>query len=259
MKVVIFCGGLGTRLREYSDTIPKPLVNIGDRPIIWHLMKYYAHYGHKDFVLCLGYRGDLIKEYFLKYNECVSNDFVLSHGGQKVELFNNDIADWRITFVDTGLHSNIGMRLKAVERFVRDEPMFLANYSDGLSDLALDKHIADFAQSSAVASFVGVRPQQSFHAATIDANGVVSSIESVSSGDIWINGGFFVLRPGIFDYMQPGDELVEAPFQRLIQQGKLMATRHDGFWSAMDTFKDKKRFDDLYEKGHRPWQIWNNK
>ena len=144
MKVVLFCGGLGTRLREHSDTIPKPLVNVGYRPILWHLMRYYAHYGHKDFILCLGYRGDLIREYFLKYNECMSNDFTLSEGGRRVELHSSDIEDWRITFVDTGLHSNIGQRLLRVREHLRGEEVFLANYSDGLSDLPLDQHIADF-------------------------------------------------------------------------------------------------------------------
>ena len=124
MKVVLFCGGLGTRLREHSDTIPKPLVNIGHRPILWHLMRYYAHYGHKDFILCLGYRGDLIREYFLNYNECISNDFVLSDGGKKIELLSRDLDDWRITFVDTGLQSNIGQRLLRVRKFLEGEDSF---------------------------------------------------------------------------------------------------------------------------------------
>ena len=139
MKVVLFCGGLGTRLREYSDTIPKPLVNIGQRPIIWHLMRYYAHFGHKDFVLCLGYRGDMIKEYFLNYNECMSNDFTLRNGGKDIELFQSDIQDWNITFIDTGLASNIGQRLMRVKDYLKDEECFLANYSDGLSDLPYQK------------------------------------------------------------------------------------------------------------------------
>ena len=135
MKVVLFCGGLGTRLREHSDTIPKPLVNIGTRPILWHLMRYYAHYGHKDFILCLGYRGDMIREFFLNYQEALSNDFVLSEGGKRIELITSDIQDWRITFVDTGLHANLGERLMRVRHLVEKEPMFLANYSDGLTDL----------------------------------------------------------------------------------------------------------------------------
>ncbi|MBK7034644.1 MAG: glucose-1-phosphate cytidylyltransferase [Ignavibacteria bacterium] len=257
MKVVIFCGGLGTRLREYSETIPKPLVNIGDRPIIWHLMKYYAHYGHRDFILCLGYRGDLIKNFFLNYDECVSNDFVLSEGGRKIELFNNDIADWRITFVDTGSKSNIGQRLKAVEELLAGEEVFLANYADGLSDYPLDSQIDHFIATDAVASFVAVRPSQSFHAVTVDNDSRVTEIESVKSSQVWINGGFFILRREIFSYMQSCDELVEAPFQRLIGEGKLLASKYEGFWSSMDTFKDKKQFDELYDSGRRPWQIWH--
>jgi glucose-1-phosphate cytidylyltransferase len=256
MKVVIFCGGLGTRLREYSETIPKPLVNVGERPIIWHLMKYYAHLGHKDFILCLGYRGDLIKEFFLKYDECASNDFVLSESGRKIELFNEDISDWRITFVDTGMKSNIGERLKAVEKHLADEEVFLANYADGLSDYPLQSHIDYFMTTDAIASFVAVRPSQSFHTVTADQNSQVTSIDSVTSTEIWINGGFFILRREIFSYMQPGDELVEAPFQRLIKERKLLATKYNGFWSSMDTFKDKRQFDELYDSGHRPWQIW---
>ncbi len=157
MKVVLFCGGLGTRLREHSDTIPKPLVNIGHRPILWHLMRYYAHFGHKDFVLCLGYRGDLVREYFLNYKDEMTNDFVLSEGGKKVELLSRDFDDWRITFVDTGLHSNIGQRLMRARKYVENEPMFLANYADGLSDIPMNDVIANFQRSSAVATFASVR------------------------------------------------------------------------------------------------------
>src|SRR5215210_4763777 len=137
MKVVLFCGGLGLRLRDYSDSIPKPMVNIGYRPILWHVMKYYAHFGHKDFILCLGYKADAIKNYFLTYDECISNNFVLSNGGKNLRLLHSDIQDWNITFVDTGLTANIGQRLKAVEPYLEQETMFLANYSDGLTDLPL--------------------------------------------------------------------------------------------------------------------------
>ena len=136
MKVVLFCGGLGTRLGELTEDVPKPLVKIGYRPILWHLMKYYAHYGHKDFILCLGYKADKIKDYFLNYNEYISNDFTMSNGGKDIELQKSDIADWKITFVDTGLRANIGQRLKAVEKYLEGEEMFLANYSDGLTNLA---------------------------------------------------------------------------------------------------------------------------
>src|SRR5215475_15518311 len=157
MKVVLFCGGLRMRLREYSDQIPKPMIPIGYRPILWHVMKYYAHYGHKDFILCLGYKADTVKNYFLNYNECTSNDFVLSQGGKNMMLFNSDIQDWRITFVDTGMASNIGQRLKAVERHLEGEETFLANYSDGLSDLPLSEYIAHFIDKGRIASFLCVR------------------------------------------------------------------------------------------------------
>src|SRR5512146_139708 len=138
MKVVLFCGGLGTRLKEHSDTIPKPMVELGYRPLMWHLMRYYAHYGHKEFILCLGYRGDIIKKYFLNYDECLSNDFVLTNGGRRVQLYNNDIEDWTISFVDTGLDANIGQRLLRAREYIGDDEVFMANYSDGLTNLDLN-------------------------------------------------------------------------------------------------------------------------
>ena len=256
MKVVLFCGGLGTRLREYSETIPKPMVPIGHRPLLWHLMKYYAHYGHRDFILCLGYRGDLIRQYFLTYNECISNDFVLSNGGRDVHLLSRDIEDWRITFVDTGLSSNIGQRLKAVERYLEGEETFMANYSDGLSDLPLPDYIAHFQAMDKVASFLSVRPSQSFHVVSAGADGLVTDIRSVEESDFLINGGFFIFKKSIFDHLAEGEELVEAPFRRLIEKGELLAYRHRGFWSAIDTFKDKQRFDDMEARGQMPWAVW---
>ena len=258
MKVVLFCGGLGTRLREHSDTIPKPLVAVGYRPIIWHLMRYYAHFGHKDFILCLGYRGEMIREYFLNYRDCMSNDFVLSMPGQKVELLKSDVEDWRITFVDTGMHANLGQRLMRVKHLLKDEPMFLANYSDGLSDLDLDKAVGEFERSDAVASFMAVRPAQSFHAVSVDSNGLVQGIESMSKADLWVNAGFFCLRNSIFDAMQDGEELVEQPFQRLLAQQKLRAHQYQGFWAAMDTFKDKITLDRMEAQGKCPWKVWSS-
>ena len=157
MKVVLFCGGLGLRIRDAED-IPKPMVQIGYRPILWHVMKYYAHFGHKDFILCLGYRADAVKNYFLNYNECVSNDFVLSGGGKKIQLFNSDIDDWKITFAETGINSNIGERLKAVEKYLDGEEEFLANYSDGVTDLPLNDQIEHFRRYGKVASFFGAVP-----------------------------------------------------------------------------------------------------
>jgi glucose-1-phosphate cytidylyltransferase len=256
MKVVIFCGGLGMRLREYSETIPKPMVTVGYRPILWHVMRYYAHFGHKDFILCLGYKGDSIKKYFLDYDETVSNDFVISEGGKKVDLLSSDIHDWKITFVDTGLTSNIGMRLKAVQPFLRGEELFLANYSDGLSDLPLPAMIEHFRRHDAVASFVGVYPTATFHLVTVHDGGQVTSIRHVRDVGMRINGGFFVMRQEIFDWIKPGEELVQEPFQRLAAGGKLLSYPYEGFWACMDTFKEKQLLEDLYARGQVPWEVW---
>jgi glucose-1-phosphate cytidylyltransferase len=256
MKVVLFCGGLGTRLREHSDTIPKPLVNIGYRPIIWHLMKYYAHYGHKDFILALGYRGDMIREYFLNYRACMSNDFAMSLGDGSVEVFESDADDWRITFADTGLHSNLGQRLLRVRRYLDGESEFLANYSDGLSDVSLDTQIDEFRRQGAFASFAAVRTGLSFHCANVAGDGRVVALGPMADTGMRINAGFFCLRHEIFDFIEDGDELVEQPFQRLITQGKLIAHVHDRFWKAMDTFKDKITFDRMEARGDCPWAVW---
>lgn len=256
MKVVLFCGGLGTRLREHSDTIPKPLVNIGYRPVLWHLMRYYAHFGHTDFVLCLGYRGDMIREYFLNYNEAMTNDFVLSNGGRTVELMSRDLDNWRITFVDTGLHSNIGQRLLRARKYLEGEEMFLANYSDGISDLPLDKLIADFQARKAVASFASVTSAHTFHAVQANPDGIVTGMSALNESTIWINGGFFALRPQIFDYINEGEELVGKPFDRLIEKQLLATYRHAGFWHAMDTLKDKITLDRMEAQGQCPWMVW---
>lgn len=258
MKVVLFCGGLGTRLKEYSETIPKPMVEIGYRPIIWHLMRYYAHFGHNDFILCLGYRGDYIKKYFLNYDECLSNDFMLANGGREVFLYNSDISNWTITFVETGLHTNIGQRLRAVEKYLEGEEVFMANYSDGLSDLHLPQYIDHFYRQNKIASFLSVRPSQSFHHVDYDEDGLVTGIEAIDRGNFWINGGFFVFKRAIFDYIHDGEELVVEPFQRLIAQQELVTYRNPGFWACMDTFKEKRLFDDMHARGEMPWAIWES-
>ena len=256
MKVVLFCGGQGMRLREYSDQIPKPMVPIGTRPILWHLMKYYAHFGHKDFILCLGYRADVIKNYFLNYDECLSNDFVLSEGGNEVNLLNRDIADWKITFVETGMHTNIAGRMTAIKGHLEGEEVFLANYADGLCDIALDDFVDDFVASDAIAKFVAVKPTTSFHIVDMQSNGTVDRVQELSKAEIWMNGGFFCFRTAIFDYIEKGEEIVAEPFERLVQEKKLFASKYDGFWMSMDTFKDKQLLDDLYSKGTAPWEVW---
>lgn len=257
MKVVLFCGGQGMRLRDYSESVPKPMVPIGYRPILWHLMKYYAHYGHKDFILCLGYKADAIKNYFLNYDECLSNNFVLSEGGSKVQLLNRDIQDWKIAFVDTGMLANIGQRLKAVEEYLEGEEVFLANYSDGLTDLHLPQFIDRFYQQDKVASFLCVRPAQSFHVVTLkNEDGLVDGIQDMSRFGLWINGGYFLFRKEIFEYLREGEELVQEPFNRLILEEELTAYQYEGFWACMDTFKDKQQLDDLYGRGEAPWEVW---
>jgi glucose-1-phosphate cytidylyltransferase len=258
MKVVLFCGGLGMRLREYSESTPKPLVAIGHRPILWHIMKYYAYYGHKEFILCLGWRGAAIKEYFLSYNECLSNDFVMRSGGAKIDLVNSDIHDWSISFVDTGATSSIGDRLLAVEEHVAGENEFLANYTDGLSDLHLPDHIAAFRKQNVAATFLSVRPRQSFHAIAATETGIVNRFEAIEASDVWMNGGYFIFKADIFNQIRPGEELVEEPFRRLIAQRRLGTFQYEGFWSCMDTYKEKQDLDDMYATGNTPWEVWKH-
>jgi len=257
MKVVLFCGGAGLRLRGYADDVPKPMVQIGTRPILWHLMKYYAHFGHKDFILCLGHKGNSIKDYFLNYDESVSNDFVWSQGGKKVHLLNRDIDDWTITFVETGANATIGERLKAVESFLDGEEMFLANYGDGVSDVPLPAMLETFRQRNAVASLLLVQPTASFDIVNAGPGGTVTEISALNRTDIWINGGFFALRNEIFRYIHLGDELVREPFQRLIEKQALLAYKYTGFWQCMDTFKDKQRLEEL-NQGVAPWKVWQS-
>jgi glucose-1-phosphate cytidylyltransferase len=257
MKVVLFCGGLGTRLREHSDTLPKPLVTIGYRPILWHLMRYYAHFGHKDFVLCLGYRGDMIREYFLKYDECMTNDFTMHGAGSRsVELHATDASDWNITFVDTGLHSNIGQRLLRARKYLEGEREFLANYADGLSDLPLDALVGDFRRKNVVASFASVQSWHSFHAVEAGDDGFVTTMGPMRNDSFMINGGFFAFRNEIFDYINEGEELVEEPFRRLREKRLLATYKYKGFWQAMDTFKDKINFDRMSGRNECPWKVW---
>ena len=256
MKVVLFCGGFGMRLREYSESIPKPMVKIGYRPILWHIMKYYAHFGHKDFILCLGWKADVIKKYFLDYEECISNDFVLSSGGRSVNLLSSDIDDWTITFVDTGTRSNIGERLVAVEQHLRDDEVFLANYADGLTDLHLPDLIGFHHDNEAIASFLSVKPSLSFHTVSADDGGRVSAITAVQQTDVMINAGFFVLNREIFRYIREGEEFVGEPFSRLIAEDRLYSMPYDGFFGCMDTFKEKQMLDDLYARGNTPWEVW---
>ncbi|MDX2253605.1 MAG: hypothetical protein NW202_15050 [Nitrospira sp.] len=256
MKVVLFCGGLGLRIKEYSENIPKPMVPIGYRPILWHVMKYYAHFGHKDFILCLGHGADVVKNYFLNYSECVSNDFVLSEGGKKLDLVSTDIKDWRITFADTGASSNIAQRLLGAKKYLGNDEVFLANYSDGLTDLPLNLQLDEFIRKDKVASCVTVPLPSSYHTISSDSDGLATHVQAIAASSLRVNGGYFILKQRIFDYIRPGEELVNEPFQRLIKEQQLIAHRYDGFWACMDTFKDKQILEDMYAKGRAPWMLW---
>jgi glucose-1-phosphate cytidylyltransferase len=256
MKVVLFCGGQGLRMREASESVPKPMVPIGGRPILWHVMKYFAHFGHKQFVVCLGYKGEVIKEFFLTYNEALTNDFVLRDGGRQVELLRHDIHDWEITFVDTGLHTSIGQRLKAVQQHLGDDEAFLANYGDVLTDAPLHTLVENHRASGAVASFLCVKPGYSFHLVQADHDDFVDSVVDTTHSDLRINGGYFVFQPEIFDFIEPGEDLVEEPFARLIEARRLFANKYDGFWAPMDTLKDQQRLEQMVESGNGPWKLW---
>jgi glucose-1-phosphate cytidylyltransferase len=231
------------------------MVNIGYRPILWHVMKYYSHFGHKEFILCLGYKADVIKDYFLRYDEAISNDFVLDGGGA-AQLLNTDIEDWRITFVDTGVTSNIGERLRRVRPYLEGDDVFLANYSDGVTDLDLPAYIEEVRARDKIASFLCVRPTQTFHVVKVRDGGIVTDVAPVTESDVWINAGFFLLKQEIFDHIHEGDELAVEPFKRLIAADELFAYKYTGFWTAMDTFKDRERLEDMWSAGKAPWMLW---
>jgi len=252
MKVVLFCGGLGTRIREYAENVPKPMIPVGNQPILWHVMTYYREWGHDDFILCLGYKANTIKEYFLSYNPQVYNDCVLDRG--KVEMLGANQQDWRVTMIDTGIWRNIGSRLWHVRDHVRNEKMFLANYSDGLTDVNLDEMIETFEKSGKIACFLAVHPPVSYHIVDIGPEGNVRQLRSSDNSEVWINGGYFILKPEIFDYMSDGEELVVEPFSRLIAEDKLMAYRHTGFWRPMDTLRDRQVLESMVEAGEMPWR-----
>jgi glucose-1-phosphate cytidylyltransferase len=235
MKVVLFCGGLGLRIRDASQTLPKPLITVGNRPILWHVMQYYAHYGHRDFVLCLGHNGQAIKDYFRD---------------------NGELREWNITLAETGVDSNIGQRLSMVRPHLDGDEIFLCNYADGLTDLHLPALVDAFAASGKVGALLCTRPTLSYHFMQTDPDGTVIEMEEPQHVALWVNGGYFVFRREIFDYIHDGEDLVGEPFRRLIRDRRLFGYRHDGFWRNMDTFKDKQALDDLHASGAAPWEVW---
>ena len=258
MKVVLFCGGLGMRMREGPASAPKPMNMIGDRPLLWHVMRYYAHFGHTEFILCLGYGASAVKDYFVHYDETQSNDFTLVAGGRNIEMHSTDITDWNISFIDTGLHSTIGERLMRVRALVENEEMFLANYADTLTDASLDQLVDRFRGSpDAVVSMLAVPPVSTHHVVEIADNGQVTGVRAVAELMQYENGGYFVMRPSIFDVLRHGEDMVPNAFDRLVPQRRLLAHRHSGFWRAADTFKDRAELEDMFHRGQCPWMLWD--
>jgi glucose-1-phosphate cytidylyltransferase len=256
MKVVLFCGGLGMRMRADNQSLPKPMMPIGDRPVLWHIMRYYAHHGHTEFILCLGYGAQAVKDYFLNYQETASNDFVLSKGCQQVELIGTDVSDWTITFVDTGMDTAIGERLRRVRPYLEGDEYFLANYGDVLTDAPINALVEDFSHTDAVGQFLAVRPVDSFHVVDMDGSGQVSGLTPAADLPFRINGGYFVLRQGIFDYLEPGDDLVMDGCVKAAREGRMRAVPYDGFWAPMDTLKERTYLEELHRRGNGPWELW---
>lgn len=259
MKVVLFCGGLGMRMRADNQSLPKPMMPIGSRPVLWHVMRYYAHFGHTEFILCLGYGANAVKDYFLNYKETASNDFVLSKGGEHIEMLGSDISDWTISFVDTGMDTAIGERLRRVRQHLGDDEFFLANYGDVLTDAPMDELVDSFTASDAVAQLLAVSPQDSFHVVNIAAGNKVTGLTPVGDMSMRINGGYFVLRQGIFDYLNEGDDLVMNGCVRAAEEGKMLAVPYDGFWAPMDTLKERSVLETMYKSGVSPWALWRKR
>jgi glucose-1-phosphate cytidylyltransferase len=258
MKVVLFCGGLGLRMRATEDSAaPKPMMAIGHRPVLWHVMRYYAHFGHTEFILCLGYGAKAVKDYFLTYQETASNDFVLTKGGAEIELLGSDISDWRITFVDTGIDTAIGERLRRVRQYLDEDEAFLANYGDVLTDAPMDRIVEHVLSTDAVGSILAVSPQDSFHVVELSAgDSRIRGFTPVADMKMRINGGYFVLRQGIFDYLNEGDDLVMDACVRAAADGRMLAIPYDGFWAPMDTLKERSALEGMYQAGNCPWALW---
>ena len=258
MKVVLLCGGLGTRLREETEYRPKPLVDIGGHPILWHIMKVYAHHGYRDFVLCLGYRGQMIKDYFLNY-EAMNNDFTVCLGRMNQICYHDAHLeqDFRVTLADTGPETMTGGRVKRIERYI-DGDTFMVTYGDGVANVDIDA-LARFHKSHGkLATVTTVRPTSRFGVLNADASGAVTQFVEKPQLDGWTNAGFFVFDRRIFDYLDGGDGCVleQSPLERLTRDGELMAFQHDGFFFAMDTYREYKYLNDLWTSGQAPWMVW---
>jgi len=261
IKVVILCGGFGTRLREQTESIPKPMIEIGGRPILWHIMKMYAHYGYKDFILCLGYKGYMIKEYFLNY-EAMNNDFTIKLGHRDIiKLYgNHQEKGWSITLADTGEKALKGARVKRIEKYM-DGDLFMLAYGDVVADINFDKLLSFHKSHKRIGTVTGVYPPSRFGEITIKGDKIISFVEKPQTSGGLINGGFFVFNRKIFDYLSDDDncDFERGPLERLVKKGELMVYQHKRDWECMDTFRDMQYLNKLWEENKAFWKVWNDR
>jgi glucose-1-phosphate cytidylyltransferase len=254
MKTVILAGGLGTRISEMTGQMPKPMIEIGNRPILWHIMSIYASYGFKDFIVALGYKGELIKEFFLNYR-AINSDLSIDLSTGKTEMSTTPLMDWRLDLIDTGLHTQTGGRIKAVENAVGSET-FLLTYGDGVADIDVSELVAFHKSHGKLATVTAVHPPARFGGLVLDGNQVVEFSEKNQAQEGWINGGFFVLEPEVFQYIRSAETMWEKePLETLAAEGQLMAYSHDGFWQPMDTLREQRLLQSLWETGQAPWSV----
>jgi glucose-1-phosphate cytidylyltransferase len=254
MKVVLLAGGLGTRMREETEYKPKPMVEVGGRPVLWHLMKVFASSGLNEFVVCTGYRGDVIKDYFLNY-EARTNDFTVHLGSSsRVEVHGSHGDDWRVTVADTGSHTQTGGRVKRVAQYL--DGRFMVTYGDGLADVDITKLLAFHVSHGKLATVTTVRPLSRFGVMDIDSSGLVQRFREKPLTDDYVNVGFFVFEQKVLDYLDEDCVLEQAPLERLASEGQLMAYRHEGFWQPMDTFREYTMLNEMWDSGNAPWKVW---
>ncbi len=255
MKAVILAGGMGTRLAEETDLRPKPMVEIGGHPILWHIMKHFGHYDFNEFYIALGYKGDLIKRYFLDYY-ALNSSMTISLKSGKVEVMDGEREDWTVHLIDTGLATNTGGRIKRLEPWLRDGA-FMMTYGDGVCDVNLHDVLRFHRTHGRIATITAVRPASRFGGLVFDGDLVSEFTEKPQIGEGWVNGGFVVLEPTIFDYLDDDDDSLERKaFEQLALEGQLVAYRHEGFWQCMDTLREKRLLESYWESGDAPWRVW---
>ena len=256
MKVVILAGGYGTRISEESDIKPKPMIEIGGKPILWHIMKHYSHYGFNEFVILLGYKSYVIKEYFANYY-LHNSDVTINTANQQMEVHNNTSEDWKITLIDTGLDTMTGGRVKRAAKYIGNEPFFLT-YGDGVSNVDIKELLSFHKSHGKKVTMTAIQPEGRFGALVIEPNRSVSSFLEKPKGDgSWINGGFFVCEPSLLDYIQNDTTVLEqSPLENLAKEGQLFSFKHEGFWKCMDTLRDKNQLNDMWATGKAKWKVW---